>query len=160
MNPNSKIYTFDIYVVAGPMSEAFIKDNPVVLRKIAIRGDQTLRDLHHTIFKAFDREEEHMYEFQIGGKGPQDPKAQCYRSEAPAKPSDGSKSSPGGIDAAIDSLGLKEEQVFGYWFDYGDDWWHQINVISIKKQTAKGRFPQVVARTGDSPPQYDFDDDM
>ena len=147
MNPNSKIYTFDIYVVAGPMSEAFVKDNPVVLRKIAIRGDQTLRDLHNAIFKAFDREEEHMYEFQIGGKGPQDPKAQCHRSD-------------GEIDVAIDSLGLKEEQVFGYWFDYGDDWWHQINVISIKKQTAKGRFPQVVARTGDSPSQYDFDDDM
>lgn len=103
-----------------------------------------MRDLHHAIFKAFDREEEHMYEFQIGGKGPQDPKAQCYRSD-------------GGIDAAIDSLGLKEEQVFGYWFDYGDDWWHQINVVSITKQTAKGRFPQIVSRTGDSPPQYDDD---
>ena len=38
-----------------------------------IRGDQTLEDLHHAIFDALGREEEHMYEFQLGGTGPMDP---------------------------------------------------------------------------------------
>jgi hypothetical protein len=60
------------------MSEEFVKENQVVLRKIEIRGDQTLEDLHIAIFDAFDREEEHLYEYQIGGKGPNDPQAVRY----------------------------------------------------------------------------------
>lgn len=32
----------------------------------------------YRIFDAFDREEEHMYEFQPAGKGPMDPKARRY----------------------------------------------------------------------------------
>jgi hypothetical protein len=41
-------------------------------RVIEIRGDQTLEDLHHAIFKAYDRFEEHKYQFQLG-RGPFDP---------------------------------------------------------------------------------------
>jgi hypothetical protein len=72
------IYTFDVYIISGPISEKFVEDNQVILRKIEIRGDQTLKDLHFAIFNAFDREEEHLYEYQIGGKGPHDPKAARY----------------------------------------------------------------------------------
>jgi len=32
-------------------------------RRITIRGDQTLKDLHHAIFRAFDRYDEHLYAF-------------------------------------------------------------------------------------------------
>ena len=34
------IYTFDVYIISGPMSEKFVEDNQVILRKIEIRGDQ------------------------------------------------------------------------------------------------------------------------
>ena len=54
------------------------KKNPVLSRTIIIRGDQTLVQLHKIIFKAFDRFDEHLYEFQIGGKSPQDPNARRY----------------------------------------------------------------------------------
>ncbi len=64
-----KLYTLEVYITNGPMSQEFIVKNQVVLRIIEIRGDQTLEDLHCAIFNAFDREEEHLYEFQIGGKG-------------------------------------------------------------------------------------------
>jgi len=56
----------------------FIKQNPVASRTVEVRGDQTLEDLPQTIFNVFAREDEHMYEFQICGKGPNDPKAKCY----------------------------------------------------------------------------------
>jgi len=26
----------------------------------------------------------------------------------------------------LDELDLKPERVFGYWFDFGDDWYHQV----------------------------------
>ncbi len=54
----------------------------------------------------------------------------------------------------IDSLNLKVEQPFGYWFDYGDDWWHQINVEAIEEKVTKIGYPRVTKRVGKSPPQY------
>jgi hypothetical protein len=55
---------------------------------------------------------------------------------------------------SIESLGLKVEQSFGYWFDFGDDWWHQINVEAIEDKVPVGKFPKVTKRVGKSPPQY------
>jgi hypothetical protein len=72
------LYTLEVCLVGGPVADAFLAKNPVVCRTIEIRADQTLADLHMAIFQAFDRDEQHMYEFQVGGEGPQDPKAQCY----------------------------------------------------------------------------------
>jgi hypothetical protein len=42
-----------------------------------MRGDQTLADLHHALFDAFGRWEEHLYEFQFG-KGPMDRQGPRY----------------------------------------------------------------------------------
>ena len=127
----------------------------MVSRTIEIRGNQTLEDLHRALFKAFDREDEHMYEFQFGGQGPNDPKARRYGLSTPFE---------GGLEAVelagdvaqtrLDALGLRKDEAFGYWFDFGDDWWHQINVLSIEERTAMGKYPQVIKRIGQSPPQY------
>ncbi|MBI4481541.1 MAG: hypothetical protein HY652_01490 [Acidobacteria bacterium] len=120
------LYTFDIFIISGPMTEKFARNNKVISRTIQIRGDQTLEDLHHAIFDAFDREEEHMYEFQIGGKGPMDPKARRYvLPMAMEEPIPGPRKPAGNVTrTTIGSLGLKVDDAFGYWFDFGDDWWH------------------------------------
>ena len=54
----------------------------------------------------------------------------------------------------LDSLDLEIGQAFGYWFDFGDDWRHEIRVEAIESGTPTGRFPKVTARVGESPPQY------
>jgi hypothetical protein len=54
----------------------------------------------------------------------------------------------------LDALGLKVGRSFGYWFDFGDDWWRQINVEAIDDKAPKGKFPKVTKRVGKSPPQY------
>jgi hypothetical protein len=54
----------------------------------------------------------------------------------------------------IGSLGLKAWQAFGYWFDFGEDWWHQINVVAIEDKAPSGKYPRVTKRIGKSPPQY------
>ena len=54
----------------------------------------------------------------------------------------------------IDSLGLEVGQSFGYWFDFGDDWWHQINVEAIEDKAPVRQVPKVTKRVGKSPPQY------
>ena len=54
----------------------------------------------------------------------------------------------------IGCLGLKADEAFGYWFDFGDGWWHQINVVAIDDQAQPGEYPKVTKRVGESPPQY------
>ncbi len=152
---NVRLYTLEVFLLSGPITEKFAKENPEISRTIQIRGDQTFEDLHHALFDAFDRSDERMYEFQFG-KGPMDPKAPRYVLPDAFEVNMGEKNPPAGrVDrTSIDSLGLKVGRSFGYWFDFGDDWWHQINVEAIEDEAPAGKFPRVTKRVGKSPPQY------
>ena len=156
-----KLYTLDVFITSGPITEEFAKKNKVIFRTIEIRGDQTLEDLHNEIFDAFDREEEHLYEFQIGGKGHMDRKAKRYVLPMELEDSFGDRKAAGSVtQTTIGSLGLKVAEAFSYWFDFGDDWWHQIDVVEISDQIPKGKFPRTIKSKGKSPPQYiDWDDE-
>jgi hypothetical protein len=157
---DDRLYTLDVFIIGGLVTEQFAEKNPEVSRTIQIRGDQTLEHLHYAIFEAFDRFDEHMYEFQFG-KGPQDPRGKRYvlrfALEGPFPP----ERVAGVVDkTTIGSLDLKVNQAFGYWFDFGDDWWHQINVVAIDDKAPRDKYPKVTKRVGPSPPQYpDWDDD-
>jgi hypothetical protein len=157
---NTRIYTLEVFIINGPISEKFVKKNPVISRTIQIRGDQTLKDLHEAIFDAFDRWDEHLYEFQFG-KGPTDLEGPRYvLSEAFDEDRDGHRPPAGQVeDTTIESLGLKVGRRFGYWFDFGDDWWHQINVEAIEDKVPRGKYPKMTKRVGKSPPQYAEEDE-
>lgn len=152
-----RLYTLTVFLFDGPVTRAFARRNRIVSRTIQIRGNQTLAQLHQAIFRAFDRYEQHFYEFQMGGKGPLDPKARRYvlpgafevqKADPDQRPAGMVTQTP------IGALGLRRRQAFGYWFDFGEDWWHQINVVTIKHQAPPGRYPIIIKRVGDSPPQY------
>jgi hypothetical protein len=150
-----RVFTLQVTILGGPMTESFSRKSPVISRTIEVRGQHTLADLHHAIFRAFDREDEHLYEFQFGGKRPTDPKARRYG--PPMGTVDPFGKDEGSLDAertTLDSLGLKVGGVFGYWFDFGDDWWHEIEVLAIAEGPPRGRLPEVTRRVGESPPQY------
>jgi hypothetical protein len=150
-----RLYTLNVFLISGNYTDAFARKNRVVSRTIQIRGDQTLQDLHRAIFRAYGRWEEHCYEFQFG-KRPMDPKGERYVLPMAFEValSEG-KPKAGRVDlTTIESLGLKVGQRFGYWFDFGDDWWHQINVAKISNKVPSGRFPRVIKRRGQNPPQY------
>ncbi|MGO9600660.1 MAG: IS1096 element passenger TnpR family protein [Isosphaeraceae bacterium] len=145
---SANLYVLTVYLSGGPVSEKFAKK--VVSRVIEIRGDQTLEQLHEAIFESFDRWDHHLYEFQFG-KRPFDPDGPRYGilDESAEEPNYG--------DAAttkLDDLNLKPERVFGYWFDFGDDWFHQINVERIEQAIPTVTYPRVIKRVGKSPPQY------
>lgn len=147
------LYILEVGILGGPVTDEFIEKNPVLYRTIEIKGSNTLADLHNIIFTAFDREEEHLYEFQLGGKRPNDPNAERYGIKIPDD-ADYSDSLNDAAVATIASLKLRAEDVFGYWFDFGDDWWHQINVAAVKPKASKGKYPKITKRVGASPPQY------
>ena len=151
-----RVFTLDVFLLSGPVSEEFAKKNPVISRTIQIRGNQTLEQLHDAIFWAFEREEEHMYEFQVGGKHAMDRKAKTYVLPNALEPTMPWTRKPAGCvtRTSVGSLGLKVNDAFGYWFDFGDDWWHQIDVVAIEEAAPDRKYPVVTKRVGESPPQY------
>ena len=144
----SNLYVLSVFLQSGPISKKFAKKE--VSRVIEIRGDQTLEQLHRAIFQAYDRWDHHLYEFQFG-KRPFDPDGPNYGI------ADGPRGKNRPRDArtiALDDLGLRPERVFGYWFDFGDDWYHQIQVERIEQAIPTVVYPRVIKRVGKSPPQY------
>jgi hypothetical protein len=155
-----RLYTLEVFIISGPVTKKFVKKNPVISRIIQVRGDQTLQDLHQAIFDAFDRWDQHMYEFQFG-KRPMDPEATRYVLPGAFKIQTEQGRPPAGrVDqTTIDSLDLKEGDRFGYWFDFGDDWWHQINVEAVEDKLTRAKLTRVTKRVGKSPPQYADEDE-
>lgn len=153
-----RIYTLDVSLLSGPITRAFAKKNFSVVRTIQIRGDQTLERLHECIFAAFGRDDPHLYEFQMG-QGPMDPDGPRYVLPEAADDDSGPPVA-GTVDATtIDQMGLEEGRQFGYWFDFGDDWHHQIGVKKIEDGPGDGEYPRVTRRVGASPPQYVDEDE-
>jgi hypothetical protein len=146
------LYTLCIYLLDGLVDEDFC--GKTVSRTVQIRGDQTLEDLHHIIFKAFDREDEHLYEFNLG-VGPDDRSA-IYSLPSEIQGLVFDEEIIGDVTTVtIDSLGLTVGRAFGYLFDFGDNWLHQINVIAVEDlHNGRGKYPKIVSREGKSPPQY------
>jgi hypothetical protein len=142
------LYVLSVFLVGGPTSEKFA--GKVIKRVIEIRGDQTLEQLHRAIFTAYDRWDQHLYEFQFG-KRPFDPDGPKYGN---AGPPSGTTQTGDARTATLDDLALKPGRVFGYWFDFGDDWYHQVQVERIEKAIPTVAYPRVVRRVGKSPPQY------
>jgi hypothetical protein len=146
--PPSKLYVLSVFLQSGPVTKNFT--NKQISRVIEIRGDQTLEELHRAIFKAYDRFDEHLYEFQFG-KRPFDPDGPNYGvpEPGPRKKGDGDART-----TTLDDLDLNSERVFGYWFDFGDDWFHQVQVDRIEQAIPTVTYPRVIKRVGKSPPQY------
>jgi hypothetical protein len=148
-----KLFTLEVTLIGGPVTDEFVKANPVVSRTIQIRGDQTLDDLHEAIYDAFGRDDPHLYEFQFG-KRPMDRKGPRYIMPEVMGDPLGENDQAATTATRIDQLGLKPRQSFFYWFDFGDDWWHKVTVKKIEDEAPKGKYPKVVARVGENPPQY------
>lgn len=146
--PPTNLYVVSSFLVGGPTGPKF--ENKVIQRVIEIRGDQTLEQLHEALFQAYDRQDQKPYEFQFG-KRPFDPDGPNYR--GPASPR-GRKGTGDASKTTLDGLDLKPDHVFGYWFDFHDDWFHQIQIERIEKAIPTVTYPRVIKRVGKSPPQH------
>lgn len=142
------LYALEVKLIEG-------REGVGISRTIEIRGDQTFEELHLAIFDAFDRYDEHLFEFQMGKK-PFD--RECNRILHPLAYED-ARRDYGAADVTVAEAIEGKGQKFFYWFDFGDDWWHQIKVKAIGAPKPRVKYPRVSARVGKSPPQYEWDDD-
>ncbi len=152
---SDQVYTLKVFLTSGPVDEF---EDEEISREILILGHHTLHDLHRSIFDAFEREEEHLYEFNLGS-GPAD-RSQLYFYDGGWGHDDDETGDP--ATTTLDELDLSESQYFGYTFDMGDQWEHVIEVLSIKRKSGKGAYPRLGKKIGTAPPQYpddDFDDE-
>lgn len=152
---SENIYVLTVYLANSQMKRKFSKtfSKNLVSRTMEIRGDQTLEDLHELIFEAFDRDEEHLYEFEFGSK-PDERFAPKYGHPDPEFNDEGDASA-----ISLDDLNLEPKRVFGYLFDFGDCWYHQIQVDRIEPVVRGIEYPRITVIHLKSPPQYAMDDE-
>jgi hypothetical protein len=119
---------------------------PTIWRRIQIR-DCTLADLHYLIQAAMGWENAHLYEFQINRKRYSEPMEE-----------DGGF----GVDDVEDAAGMllsefvpegRKQLKFKYWYDFGDDWWHEIRLEKRVTPDAKVEYPICREGEGACPPE-------
>ncbi len=118
---------------------------PKIWREIEIAADQTLEDLHLIIQEAYDWADDHLYSFFMSGR------AWDQSSEIGCPWSDSSRHTH---QAQIEQLGLQVKQTFLYLFDYGDGHEFKVQLLKVNPAAPKDPYPKIVARRGQSPPQY------
>lgn len=160
LGARQRTYVLDVYIIDGPIEPDFVEAHPIISRRIELFEHHTLADLHRVIFRAFDRHDEHLYEFQIGGRGPHDPDNRVYSLPQAMRREEDTAAAGNVETTTLADAGIQVDKPFGYWFDFGDDWWHQVNLVDIRATPSEASLPKITGRVGASPPQYLRDDEL
>jgi hypothetical protein len=120
-----------------------------IWRKIMLSHKQTLLDLHLTIQKAFDFDNDHLYAFYMDGKRYS---RQVYNSIMNGE-------GPYVDDAVIGELEIYQGQKILYLFDFGDSWKFEVELLKIINDDELVEESQIVEIKGEAPDQYQNYDD-
>jgi hypothetical protein len=117
-----------------------------VTRTVAVRGDQTLVDLHEVLQDAYGWADDHLYSFWLDRR--------FWGSESteyttPEFLEQGQRSAR----KRLDRLALAVGQRIVYVFDFGDEW--RVALTLAKVDPADDRsYPRITSSRGVPPPQY------
>lgn len=117
-----------------------------VFRTLAIRSEQTLRDLQRFIQHAFEWNNDHLFSFYMNGR-----KFDGRYRFACALEED---RPPWAYEAIIGQLGLVVGHHFLYHYDYTADHLFDIEVTGIRTPVQPGNYPRQIDSHGKPPPQY------
>jgi hypothetical protein len=150
--PTPPTYTFRVRILGGGYAPP---NAPQIWREIELASNQTLADLGEAIPEAFDFDDPHLWAFFLSGK-PWDERTE-YALDPQPSPFGGRR------PKAADRLSIREVpgKEFLYIFDFGDEWHFGVKLARTSDQLERGaHHPRVVARQGESPPQYpDLEDE-
>jgi len=121
-----------------------------VWRRIELRGDQTLDDLHNAIQRAFSWDNDHLYAFFLSGKA-WDARTEYESPYGDGRPADRYR---------LEHLPLTVGQRILYIFDFGDELRHAVKLEAIVPGGVQAdvTYPRVTDSRGEPPPQYpDYD---
>jgi tetratricopeptide (TPR) repeat protein len=117
---------------------------PPVRRRVLVSANLTFLQLHHVIQAAMGWEDCHMHEFEVG-------RERIGTSSKEDSFFGGETALPEGKHRLGETLASHKK--FRYWYDFGDDWWHEITIE--KRFDAKPDDPPVRLLDGENacPPE-------
>jgi hypothetical protein len=115
--------------------------SPIIWRRLLVRGDSTIADLHHTLQITFGWSDDHLHRFLIHGKqyGVAYIGGITFRDD------------PRRIK--LSDLGLRVKEKFFYEYDFNDQWRHLIRVEAILPSEPDRRYPVCIGGKRDAPPE-------
>jgi len=124
-----------------------------VSRKVAVRGDETLADLHQLLQFAFEWDDDHLYSFWL---------SEIFWDRTPgirySDPCWGLEPGERSARVRLDRLALGLGQKIAYVFDYGDEWRVRLTLAEIRPAGTQP-CPPILECRGKAPPQYEYDDE-
>jgi Plasmid pRiA4b ORF-3-like protein len=123
---------------------------PRVTRRLEVRFDIRLDDLHLAIQAAMGWENCHLYEFRAGNArwGIPDPDVRGF---SPGEPLAASKATLADLIARTGSRG--GSKAFNYLYDFGDGWEHSIKVEAGSEAADRVAYPHLIAAKNACPPE-------
>jgi Plasmid pRiA4b ORF-3-like protein len=118
---------------------------PPIWRRVRVSGDMSLRDLHGVIQTAMGWRDQHLHEFEVGGR--------VYGAPAldGGGPDDRGVASEG--NAGLGALVAAGVRRFRYVYDFGDDWEHEVTVEKVGPLDPARPYPSLIAGRRACPPE-------
>ena len=117
------------------------KISPMIWRRLLVRSDSTIEDLHYTLQIAMGWTDSHLHRFRIHGK-------------------DYGVAQPGGCSFADDprrvclaDFGFRLREWFLYEYDFNDFWQHEIRVEQILELDSERNYPVCIDGRRAVPPE-------
>jgi len=116
--------------------------DPPVWRRVQVPADILLSDLHRVIQAVMGWEHQHLHEFEIKGVRYTDLDQAGGELEAEDE-----------AEVPLNELVTRVRTKFRYWYDFGDDWRHEIQLERILPPTPEGRSVRCVDGANACPPE-------
>jgi hypothetical protein len=120
---------------------ALLGISPMIWRRLLIRSDSTIADLHHILQMAMGWSDMHLHQFRIQGKWYGVARIGGI----------GFRDNPHQVRLA--DLGLRLGECFFYDYDFGDYWQHQLRIEAILTPEPNRGYPICVAGKRACPPE-------
>jgi Plasmid pRiA4b ORF-3-like protein len=131
-DPGPEVYLFYVWLR---------RVNPLIWRRLLVRADSTLADLHYIIQIAFSWTDFHLHRFRLRKKDFAVPRIAGL---------------PGAHDARQVTLGelrFRLNEGFLYEYDFGDRWEHEVRVEKIVPLEARRKYPLCIGGQRTGPPE-------
>jgi hypothetical protein len=115
-----------------------------VWRRIAIPAALSLDDLSHAILRAYDFDDDHLYQFSYRDRfGVTVQVKHAYLEETPSTD-----------ETAVGEIPLRPGASMEYLFDFGDEWRFDVRLERIDSADSRIKKPKLLEKHGEAPPQY------
>jgi hypothetical protein len=123
------------------LTVALLETDPKIWRRLLIKANSSLADLHKVIQIAMGWDGYHMHQFKIGGEyyGVPD-KGFDYDVKNERK-------------TTLAQLYVAERRKFLYEYDFGDSWYHEIKIRKCRATKTDARYPTCLEGENAAPPE-------